>query len=61
MTAVLSDNAAPDEENGGGTTGWHPRAGEIQLLSGPHKDEILPLTNHMSALFNVDVEEGGTG
>ena len=57
VTAVLSDNAAPDEENGEGR-----RVGtqelEIQLLSGPHKDEILPLTNHMSALFNVDVEEG---
>lgn len=31
---------------------------EVRLLSGPHKDEILPLTNYMSALFNVDVEEG---
>ena len=57
VTAVLSDNAVPDEANGEGR-----RVGtqelEIQLLSGPHKDEILPLTNHMSALFNVDVEEG---
>lgn len=57
VTAVLSDNAAPDEENGEGRRVGSQEL-EIQLLSGPHKDEILPLTNHMSALFNVDVEEG---
>lgn len=57
VTAVLSDTATPDTENGEGR-----RVGtqelEVRLLSGPHKDEILPLTNYMSALFNVDVEEG---
>lgn len=57
VTAVLSDDAQPDEENSEGR-----RIGtqelEIRLLSGAHKDEILPLTNHMSALFNVDVQEG---
>ena len=57
VTAVLSDNAQPDYENGEGR-----RVGtqelEIRILSGRHKDEILPLTNYMSALFNVDVAAG---
>lgn len=57
VTAVLSDNAVPDHENSEGR-----RIGtqelEIRILSGAHKDEILTLTNYMSALFNVDVSEG---
>lgn len=57
VTAVLSDDAQPDEANSEGR-----RIGtqelEIRLLSGAHRDEILPLTNYMSALFNVDVEQG---
>lgn len=57
VTAVLSDNAVPDNENSEGR-----RIGtqelEIRILSGVHKDEILTLTNYMSALFNVDVSEG---
>ena len=57
VTAVLSDDAQPDDENGEGR-----RVGtqelEIRILSGPHKEEILPLTNYMSALFNVDVQAG---
>lgn len=57
VTAVLSDNAVPDYENSEGR-----RIGtqelEIRILSGAHKDEILTLTNYMSALFNVDVSEG---
>lgn len=57
VTAVLSDSAVVDEENSEGR-----RIGtqelEIRILSGAHKDEILTLTNYMSALFNVDVSEG---
>jgi len=57
VTAVLSDNAVPDYENSEGR-----RIGtqelEIRILSGAHKDEILTLTNYMSALFNVDVSDG---
>ena len=57
VTAVLEDDAAPDWEQGEGS-----RVGaqelEIQLLSGSHKGEVLPLTNYLSALFNVDVQEG---
>lgn len=57
VTAVLEDDAAPDWEQGEGR-----RVGtqelEIQLLSGSHKGEVLPLTNYLSALFNVDVQEG---
>lgn len=31
---------------------------EIEILSGAHKGEIMQVTNYMSALFNVDVQEG---
>ena len=57
VTAVLEDDAHPDWDSGEGR-----RVGtqelEIQLLSGHHKGEILPLTNYLSALFNVDVQAG---
>ena len=57
VTAVLSDDAVVDNENSEGR-----RIGtqelEIRILSGVHKDEILTLTNYMSALFNVDVSDG---
>lgn len=57
VTAVLEDQAQPDLENGEGR-----RVGtqelEVELLSGVHKGEILPLTNYLSVLFNVDVEVG---
>ncbi len=57
VTAVLSDNAEPDQENGEGR-----RVGtqelEIRILSGGHKDEILQMDNYLSALFNVDVDVG---
>ena len=57
VTAVLSDDAAPDLEYAEGK-----RVGtqelEIRLQSGAHKGEIMGLTNYMSALFNVDLEEG---
>ncbi len=57
VTAVLSDDAMADELNSEGR-----RIGtqelEIKLLTGAHKDEVLTLTNYMSALFNVDVSAG---
>lgn len=57
VTAVLSDDAEADYENAEGR-----RVGtqelEIRILTGTHKDEIMSLTNYMSALFNVDVEKG---
>ena len=57
VTAVLSDDAVADELNSEGR-----RIGtqelEIKLLTGAHKDEVLTLTNYMSALFNVDVSAG---
>ena len=57
VTAVLSDDAQPDNENSEGR-----RIGtqelEVRILSGAHKGEVLPLTNYMSALFNVDAQEG---
>lgn len=57
VTAVLSDDAKADYENAEGR-----RVGtqelEIRILTGTHKDEIMSLTNYMSALFNVDLEKG---
>jgi len=57
VTAVLSDNAEPDNIYAEGR-----RAGtqelEIQILEGAHKGERLYMTNYLSALANVDVGEG---
>lgn len=57
VTAVLEDDAQPDWENSEGR-----RIGtqelEIRILSGAHRGEVLPLTNYLSALFNVDVGVG---
>lgn len=57
VTAVLEDDAQPDWENSEGR-----RIGtqelEIRILSGRHKGEVLPMTNYLSALFNVDVGVG---
>ena len=57
VTAVLEDDAQPDWENSEGR-----RIGtqelEIRILSGQHRGEVLPLTNYLSALFNVDVGVG---
>ena len=57
VTAVLSDDAAPDYEYAEGK-----RVGtqelEIRVQTGIHKNEIMSLTNYMSAMFNVDLEKG---
>lgn len=57
VTAVLEDDAQPDWENSEAR-----RIGtqelEIRILSGRHRGEVLPLTNYLSALFNVDVGVG---
>ena len=57
VTALLEDDAQPDWENSEGR-----RIGtqelEIRILSGQHRGEVLPLTNYLSALFNVDVGVG---
>lgn len=57
VTAVLSDNAETDYEDAEGR-----RVGtqelEIRILTGDHQDEIMALTNYMSALFNVDLDKG---
>ncbi len=57
VSAVLEDNAAADYDNAEGR-----RVGtqelEIRILTGKHKDEIMTLTNNMSALFNVDLDKG---
>ena len=56
VTAVLSDDAAPDYEYAEGK-----RVGtqelEIRVQTGIHKNEIMSLTNYMSAMFNVDLEK----
>ncbi len=57
VTAILSDNAQEDFENAEGRRVGDQEL-EIQILSGDHKDEIMTVTNYMSALFNVDVQQG---
>ena len=57
VTAVLSDDVFPDYDNAEGR-----RVGtqelEIQIQTGAHKNEVMSLTNYMSALFNVDLKKG---
>ena len=57
VTAVLSDNAREDFENAEGRRVGDQEL-ELRILSGEHKDEIMTVTNYMSALFNVDVQQG---
>ena len=57
VTAVLADNAQEDYQNAEGRRVGDQEL-EIWILSGDHKDEIMTVTNYMSALFNVDVGQG---
>ena len=57
VTAVLADNAQEDYQNAEGRRVGDQEL-EIRILSGDHKDEIMTVTNYMSALFNVDVDQG---
>ena len=57
VMAVLSDNAREDFENAEGRRVGDQEL-ELRILSGEHKDEIMTVTNYMSALFNVDVQQG---
>ena len=57
VTAVLADNAQEDFQNAEGHRVGDQEL-EIRILSGDHKDEIMTVTNYMSALFNVDVDQG---
>ena len=57
ITAVLADNAQEDFQNAEGRRVGDQEL-EIRILSGDHKDEIMTVTNYMSALFNVDVDQG---
>ena len=57
VTAVLSDNAQEDFQNAEGRRVGDQEL-EIRILSGDYKDEIMTVTNYMSALFNVDVGQG---
>ena len=59
VTAVLSDDAQPDEDAEGKRVGTQEL--EIKILTGAHKDEIMTLSNPMSALFNVDLDKRGSG
>ena len=57
VTAVLADNAQEDFQNAEGRRVGDQEL-EIRILSGDHKDEIMTVTNYMSALFNVDEDQG---
>lgn len=57
ITGVIRDDAVADEARSEGR-----RIGtqelEVQLTSGRHKGKTMPVTNYLSALFNVDVRVG---
>ena len=57
VTSVLSDNTQEDFKNAEGRRTGDQEL-ELLILSGDHKDEIMTVTNYMSALFNVDVQQG---
>ena len=57
VTAVLSDDAFPDYDNAEGRRVGSQEL-EIQIQTGAHKNEVMSLTNYMSALFNVDLKKG---
>lgn len=57
VTAVLSEDAEADYDNAEGRRVGSQEL-EIRILTGTHKNEIMTLTNNMSALFNVDLKKG---
>ena len=57
VTAVLQDDAEPDYENAEGRRVGSQEL-EVKVTSGSHKGEVMTMTNYMSAMFNVDVEQG---
>lgn len=56
ITAVLSDNAAPDTWTEGLRLGRQEL--EVELLGGEYKGEVLPVENFLSAYSNVDGKVG---
>lgn len=56
VAAVVLDDAQPDQRSEGRRIGRQEL--QIQVLSGTHKGETMPVTNYMSALFNVDLAVG---
>lgn len=56
ITAVLSDDAAPDTWTEGLRLGRQEL--EVELLGGEYKGEVLPVENFLSAYSNVDGKVG---
>ena len=56
VTDILADDAQPEPWSGGLRLGSQEI--EVEILSGPHKGEVLETTNYLSAYANVDCELG---
>lgn len=56
VTAVLSDDAQPDDWSEGRRLGSQYL--ELQLLDGPWKGETLSAANYLSAYYNIDAKVG---
>jgi len=55
---VISDNTVADEEYEGVLRG--SRELKLEILTGRYKGMVSHITNHYSALYNVDIEKGDT-
>ena len=56
VTDILADNAQPEPWSEGLRLGAQEI--EVEILSGPHKGEVLETTNYLSAYANVDCKLG---
>lgn len=57
VSEVLKENVIKDNENAEGRYVGSQEL-EIRITSGDHKNEIMTLTNYLSALYNVHVQKG---
>lgn len=57
VSEVLKENLIKDNENAEGRYVGNQEL-EIRITSGDHKNEIMTLTNYLSALYNVHVQKG---
>lgn len=58
VTAVIEDNTVADERVEGFSIG--STVLQLKLLSGRYAGDTVTVTNYLSAMYNVDVEEGDT-
>lgn len=56
VTQILKNDTSPDPASGGRILGEQQL--RIQILQGPHKDEVMDIPNYLSALHNVYANQG---